>query len=60
MTKTAIRWAIHKLGTEQFGILQNSREEAEAKLAELKKSIASKRQQAKYEVSELKLEWTEP
>ena len=58
-TKTITRWAIHHLKTEQLGYLCSTKEEAEEKLEELKKTM-SPRHQAKYQVVEVQVSWVEP
>ena len=58
-TKTITRWAVHQLKTEQLGYLCSTKEEAEDKLKELKKTM-SPRHQAKYQVVEVQVSWIEP
>lgn len=60
-TKSFIRWAVHKSGTEQLGYLCSFKSEAEDMLKDLKSSLynMSDAEKARYEVVEVKVEITE-
>ena len=59
--KTIVRWAIHKLGTEQLGYLWPTKADAEKKLEELKKDISHLplEEQDKHVVVEVQVSWEE-
>ncbi len=60
-TKSFIRWAVHKSGTEQLGYLCSFKSEAEDMLRDLKVNLfnMSEAEKARYKVVEVKVEITE-
>ena len=61
MLHSAVKYAVHKEGTAQFGCLCSFKDEAEQMLADLKKEIARmpKDELSKYHVVEVTLSWNE-
>jgi len=61
MKKHAVKWAVHKAGTEQLGCLCSFREEAEDMLADLHKSILHmpEEDRQKFKVVEVSVSWEE-
>lgn len=61
MTKSCIKYAVHKAGTQLFGSLCMYREEAEDLLDDLQKNIIHMPddEKSKFKVVEVKLEWDE-
>lgn len=60
-TKSFIRWAVHKTGTEQLGYLCSFKTEAEDMLRDLKANLLnmSEAEKARYKIVEVKVEITE-
>jgi len=61
MQKTITRWAIHKIGTEQFGYLCSFKKDAEDMLRDLNTNNYTMvdKEKSKYRVVEVKVSWEE-
>jgi len=61
MEKSAVKWAIHKTGTAQFGYLCSFEEEAEHMLLDMKKDIINMPvdELNRYKVVKVTLIWDE-
>ena len=59
--KTATKWALHKLGTNQFGYMCSFQNEAEQMLDDLKKDVLHmpEKELKKYKVVKIALSWDE-
>ena len=61
MKKTCKKWAVHKLGTKQFGCLCSFKEEAEDMLNDLHDSIKTMpdAERERFHVVEVEVSWNE-